>query len=985
MTRHLRTLISVLSAAAITAAADTSSTSEQAPANSVVISVPQQALVKSVMQIGSECDLSVVFPSHLLKGKQAPAIHKQPCGVELLNTVTQDLPLAVKIISPKAVAIIAAADKSQPEALLLPTYLEEITVRGQALTGSRLSVNAYDTSAPIDLITAPELAISGAQTLVEFLKFTPAVAGNSTSTTVSNGGNGTAKVTLRGLPENNTLVLINGRRVAGDGLGDSSVDLNTIAPAAVERIEIYSDGASAIYGSDAIAGVVNIVLKEEVEGALLEQYYGISSRGDLETKTTNLLADLPLANGNLLVAASHYKQDGLFSRDRGFSDSADATDQGGADLRSTAIPNGRIDLPDGSSVTVDTDEAGNLYPGTSPDQYRAITQDDRYNYNEETSSTSPSQRSNIYLSYSHYFNDDVSFNSNAAFAQTEATITLAPSPLFTAREFPQILIAQDNIYNPFDIDITSASRRIVELGNRQQHDRTRSYRYNFELEKRTEKAHWNTYGFWSRTRSREKRTGLADLDRVTQALGPSSECQGLEIDGCVPLNLFGPAGSIDQQQIDYIATSETTRGTTDLRGLGVEANGDGFDLQGGPSAWVIGAEWRTEQTHLNASTSTGSNRIVGGTNTVNIKGSRNIYELYTEYHLPLLSHLPGIHELHVELAGRFSHYSDFGDNATPKIGIKYYPIPDLLIRGTLGRGFRAPSLDELHLEGFATQAFLDDPCANSDTTNLPGCTVQSDATRSQFLTIYTGDKNLNPERSKNTTFGLVWSPQKMPGLRLAMDWFYIEVTDLINTDPQSILNANAEGTDFLDQVIRDDAGNISVIFAPAINQGSLDVSGVDLNFMHFFDYQPLGTFQFSANAVYIDKYEGQYGSNATFDFAGVFVDSGALGPGSLPQWKASAGLEWTRNQWQASYNVNYLGNMQETIPFTNATRTINSWTTHNLQFSYQPNKRTRLTLGVDNLFDKAPPFVASTLTDNFDAFAYNPKQQYWYGKVGYSF
>ncbi len=955
--------------------------------NRPVISLPEQSLTQTVIDIGKQCDLSLVFPSQLLHGKRAPALDQQACGPALVQRLAREAGLGTKVISPKAIAIVVVNSTSTAaeRPTLLPTYYEEILVQGQTLTGSRLAVDAFDTSAPVDLITAPELANSGAQTLVEFLKFTPAVAGNSTSTTVSNGGNGTAKVTLRGLPGNNTLVLVNGRRVAGDGLGDSSVDLNTIAPAAVERIEIYTDGASAIYGSDAIAGVVNIVLKDEFDGTLVEQYYGISSRGDLATTTTNLLTDFTFSNSNLLVAASVYEQDGLYSRDRDFSASADARNQGGADLRSSSTPNGLIELPDASRVTLGQDNQGNVYPGTSIDQYRPFASDDRYNYNEQTSSTSPSQRSNLYLSYQHRLNDNLTLYSNAGFAQTEATITLAPLPLSTARENPPITVAADNPYNPFNSDLTVVGRRLMELGNRQQKDRTRAYRYNLELEGFQDQIRWNLHGFWSRTDSREKRAGLADLARVTRALGSAADCQGQAIDGCVALNIFGPAGSIDQSQVDYITTTEITDGRTELHGLGLEFNGDGPGLPGGTSQWALGSEWRVEQTDLDAFTNTGATSFVGGTTTNEIQGSRRILEIYAEYHLPLLRKVTGAESLDIELAMRYSHYSDFGDNTTPKLGLKYRPNADFLVRATLGMGFRAPSLEELHLEGFATQAFLIDPCAVADISGLTGCNVPSDPTRAQFLTIYTGDSELNPEQSKNTTVGLVWSPQNNPGLRLAIDWFYIEMSDLINTDPQQIIDGNAQGTGYADLVVRDDLGNVSVVYAPAINQGSVDISGYDIAFTHLFEYQPLGTFEFSANAVYIDKYEGQYGGDSSFDFAGVFIDNASLGPGSLPQWKASTGLEWTRNNLQLNYSVNYLGSMQETVPLTGQQRTINSWTTHNLQLNYQPNKRLRFTLGVENLFDKAPPFVASTLTDNFDGFAYNPKQQYWYGKVGYWF
>ncbi|WP_317931199.1 TonB-dependent receptor [Halioxenophilus sp. WMMB6] len=952
------------------------------------VDLPQQPLARSIIAIGQLYDISVIFPTHLLQGKQAPAITGEYSSSELLAKLLKEPNLALKPISNNAVAIVALTSE-RADASLLPTYYEEITVKGEALTGSRVPNAAYNTVVPVDIVTAPELSNSGAQTLVEFLKFTPAVSGNSTSTTVSNGGDGTANVTLRGLPANNTLVLVNGRRVAYDGLAGNAVDLNTIAPIAVDRIEILTDGASAIYGSDAIAGVVNIVLKQAAQGLTVDQYYGVSSRGDMETITTNLLANHDFERGNLLVAASAYEQDGLFSRDRSFSRNADARDQGGADLRSSATPAARITLPTDEVVTLDTDTSGNYLAGTTPGDFRTATDEDRYNYNEVTSSTSPSERQNLYLAFNYQLNDNLLWQMDANYANTSATITLASMPLFTSEQETPALVAADNRYNPFGTELIDVRRRLVELGNRQQEDKSDSYRYASSLDGYLGDLHWNGYLFWSQTRSTETTSGLADLDRVVRALGPADNCQGATVDGCVPLNLFGAPGSITPDQVAYIAGTQTVRGTSDLRGFGSYLDGTFLRLPAGETQWAAGVEWRHEGTDLKAKTSGTTERFVSEVGSSGVEGRRRVTEAFLEWHLPLLTGSPGVHSLDLELAGRYSHYSDFGNNTSPKVGLKYRPIESLLLRSSFGRGFRAPSLDELNVEGLQSQLSLTDPCANEENVGvLPGCLQLADINRTQFLTIYTGDADLQPETSENTTAGVVWTPTELPGLRATLDWFYIDQKNIIDTNPQAILDENAASGRFADLVVRGPDGNIMRILAPAINLGTRQVTGLDFTLQYLFDLYAYGNFALSANGVNLMKYEQQAdSSSAVVDYAGSFTDSASEGPGPLPKWKASIGVEWTKANWQLNYSLNYIDSMTETYRADDslAEREINSWLTHNLQLNYQYSKNLRLTLGIDNLFDEPPPFVASSLTDNFDGFGYNPKQQFFYCRFSANF
>jgi iron complex outermembrane receptor protein len=249
-----------------------------------------QFLSQALIQFSHQSGLAIVFPDQLARGIKVEAVQGEMSSEQALRALLADTELDYRTIDNRIIAVYDARCEltdscPEPGEMLLrnPLYvpgIEELYVYGSQTTGSRIRRSHLRGSAPVDVISAPDIELSGAQTLGALLRRLPAVAGNPTSTAVSNGGDARATVTLRGLPASSTLVLINGRRVANHGLSGEAVDLNSIAPAAVERIEILKDGASAIYGSDAIAGVINIIMKRDFYGALVEQFYGSSKRGD---------------------------------------------------------------------------------------------------------------------------------------------------------------------------------------------------------------------------------------------------------------------------------------------------------------------------------------------------------------------------------------------------------------------------------------------------------------------------------------------------------------------------------------------------------------------------------------------------------------------------------------------------------------------------------------------------------------------------------
>ena len=365
--RSIACLILNCSLVTITWAQDLKNDSNPLESARYDFAIDARYLPDALIQFSQQSGRAIVFPDNVTRNIVAPPFIGEGTLPAVLEVLLHPAELTWELVDGHIITILEERCRedgapqincSTSEEILRehPVYdpqLEQTYVYGTQVTGSRIRHTRYEQASPVDIISAPDIELSGAQSVGELLRFVPAVSGNSISTSISNGGNGTATVTLRGLPSSNTLVLINGRRVANDGLAGESVDLNSIPPAAVERIEILKGGASAIYGSDAIAGVVNIIMKQHFNGLLAETYYGEASRGDLQTRTHTLQYGTAIPNGSFFIKITDYGQENILSRDRRVSRSADSRLKGGTDLRSSATETARVTLPDDTAVILD--------------------------------------------------------------------------------------------------------------------------------------------------------------------------------------------------------------------------------------------------------------------------------------------------------------------------------------------------------------------------------------------------------------------------------------------------------------------------------------------------------------------------------------------------------------------------------------------------------------------------------------------------------
>ncbi|MEP4145907.1 MAG: TonB-dependent receptor [Halioglobus sp.] len=955
-----------------------------APDDPIHFTIEAPQLSAALIQLSQQSGISIVFSDQVVRALPANEVVGTVRTDEALDALLLGTGLGWELVGDKTIAVfmLKCGDKNSPcvspEEMVdqYPIFVpgrEQTYVYGTHVTGSRIRRSEHTGGAPVDILSAPDIELSGAQTIGELLKFVPAVSGNALSTAIANGGNGTASVTLRGLPASNTLVLINGRRVANDGLAGESVDLNSIPPAAVERIEILKDGASAIYGSDAIAGVVNIIMKRDFHGLLGEAFYGQTQEGDLETQTQTLKYGTGLPDGSFFFTASRYRQDPIFSRDRKVSGSADTRLFGGTDQRSSATPDARVTLPSGQTLIAE---------GSG---YRPATSEDLFNYQQFTTAIVPLKRDSVYTNASYDFSESVTGFVELSYLETDAQATLAPTPVFTAFEQTELVVAADNIYNPFNQNLVDVRRRLLEFPDRKQQNESQVSRFSTVVEGLFADWNWDFAYNWSRSEASETTTGIVNADLLQRALGPSKGCLGASQDGCTPVNLTGPQGSISADQVAYIITQGEVSGYSKLASGGVNFSRALDALPAGRGDVAFGMEYRRESTSKKPSALLASASTLGATNFEATNGSRSVTELYLETILPLWKGSSGLSSLDLEAAVRYSDYSDFGSNNSPKIALRWRPSPALLIRANYAEGFRAPSLNELYEGNTEEQAFINDPCTQADNVGLlPGCVQQADPTRNQFLSIKGGNSELDPETSESYSLGLVWTPASARGLAMSADLFEIKQQNVVSSSAQFIVSQNARNGSLAGRVERDNMGNLTRVSASNLNIGKREVRGADFALTWHLPRGSWGQFSVVSSASWIHEYIARLDPTAaSLDLAGTFRDEASEGLGGIPEWKGQLGLRWTRDRWRGSYQLHYVGEMKEIIPGSDRKRVIDDWLIHDAQINYTfpVQEGLRLSLGIDNLWDEKAPLATSAFNDNIDGRSHELKGRFWYTKL----
>ncbi len=897
------------------------------------------------------------------------------------------------------------------------------------VTGSRIKRADMEGANPVQVITRDDMVVSGIANMGDLLQEIPAVAGAGTNTAVNNGGSGAIRVSLRGLGSDRTLVLLNGRRVVASGSGaDSSVDLSTIPTSIVKRVEVLKDGASAIYGSDAIGGVVNIITRNDFEGFELNTQYDASTeKGDGETKSIDFTIGFSGDKGNAVFNAYYVEQGAQWSGDRDWSAFEFALEADGTFSKggSSAPPWGRYNGIDGANGCSSFTHGAAQGPGQSdpqdfsnPTGYDCWDWDkDTYNYAPANYHLTPQERYGLFAAGNYEFSDSLRLSTELSFSRRTSDTKLAPLPLAPLAFFgvTNATYSKDNYYNqmfgPKDangnsVDIADWRRRMVETGGRDNNFRADVVRAMIALNGDIADTDWGyevSYVFGSNDTS-TNRAGGVNFEKVAQAVGPSFldaetgnvVCGTPEapIAGCVSLNTFGIPGTetgVNQEMMDFITFEAHDFGGNEQQILSASVFGDAFELPAGTVGVAFGIEHREEKgyDYPDALIALG---ITSGTTRQATEGSYTVDEAYFEANFPILDGAQFAETLEVDVAYRYSDYDTFGDTSNHKVGVRWVPFEGLMVRGTSSTAFRAPSTSDLFSGASDNSPTVVDPCNTNPTQFCIADGVPAagfEPIGDQLSSTRGGNTDLTPEEADIFTVGLVYSPEFVEGLSLTIDYWDIEVTNAISTlGEQLILDSCAASGLYCDKITRFGAdsplyGNSIDIDDRNVNVGGIDSSGLDFNVRYTTEVE-YGQLRVNLDSTRYDTYDITQADGSVVENAHKFLRNS--GDGNFPEWKTNLDVSLTTDEWSVAWATRYIGEVEE--PYTEIEgrdyRTIESQVVHDVRFSYYLDNAT-IAVGFDNVFDEDPPFANTGFNDNTDPRTYATTGRHAYVNLNLKF
>ncbi|CAN7403492.1 TonB-dependent receptor [Duganella sp. LjRoot269] len=904
------------------------------------------------------------------------------------------------------------------------------------VTGSRIVRRDNDTVGPMLTLTKDDIKYAAPTSVGDLLQAMPNVGVSLNSNGTQGTAFGVSSINLRYLGSaegsgNRTLVLVDGHRwvnaTGGRGFRDF-VDLNSIPLGMIDHIEVLKDGASAIYGADAIAGVVNIHTRRKLEGFETDLRIGESSRSDARNYNGFINWGTKLDKGSVFLSASYNDSKPILTADR------DATRAALSPLTAAPTsPQGLYVLPGlsnnkyfgtgagfaSNAANAITRNQGALTPGAgalADDSFHTAALPGDY-YNTQTQgiySNGPSRRAGLFGRLTYRLNDDITAHVEGMYSTRESSQLFAPFPL-DIRGSNGFAIPVDQQYNPFGtangvpaanaLGFSGSAFRIqrvpTEVGNRNNIQNVDTARLLLGVNGKTEfYGDWDWDATLSRTTSRATfdSNNQLNLDHIYLGIGSPAKCTATP--GCVPLNLFG---SITPAMADYMRYNAHDANNATQTDFAVNATRTLMELQGGSLGLAAGYEYRKEEAEdmpdaFVAAPSTVQPLLGGAAQATTTsparditRGSYSLQEAYAELSAPILSGLPGIEKLELDAAVRYSRYSTVGGKATSKLGVLYRPVASLLARGTYSQGFRAPSILELYQGQRQTNFQTVDPC-NGGGTGKPGCAgVPAGYNQSQFnggLTpgITAGNVNLKPETADTYSLGLVWTPASVPGLSFNADKFLIKVKDAIASQTGTqIMQACANTGNYCDLVLRNPTGEVRQLTQAVVNLSRIEVAGIDATARYVF---PVASAKIDSalDVSYLEKYRSYVpqsdGTVVVDDRAGKSDQPRS----TFPRVKAQASLRYLASNYSATWKARYIGHSAD-LP-NNAVNggTVPAITYQDVQLGYTlPGGKVNLAFGIDNLWDKQPPLSAANNPINFDIYTYDVRGRYFYAKVSSKF
>ena len=870
----------------------------------------------------------------------------------MINTVFKTTLLASGISLAMGSSVALAQNNSEQE-------VEKIEV-----TGSLIKRTDMEGPSPLTSISAEDIANRGVTDLISLFTKLP-ISGQGTFSTQGNSSddtaNGGSSVSLRGLGADSTLILINGRRVSvspfAKGIDTAFVDINNIPIAAIARVDILKDGASATYGSDAIAGVINIVLKDDMEGATISAKVGDTADGGGKEQNLSLTWGASDEKVSHTFILDYFDREEVMYEDRTFSRSSNQSalrpnDPDAVDFRSSAGIPGTIALAADPTNRIIDEFGVDSCPPEDIDRAANIC---RYDYAPFMTMIPDAERFSYNYLGRYEINDDtrafIDFNGQ----NSKSIVRGAGSPSFN-----ELFMSGDNVNHPFadqadhpffGQDLTMR-RRTVDIGNREKRVDTDYYRVVMGLS--GEFGEWNWDGAFSYIKSESVEQGVDGF--------PNSRRVQEAIDSGL-WNPFEPSLN-SQESLDFIETKTTRVGKSTNKTLDFTVSGPIAELEHGDVMLAVKTEYREEAIADNPDDQFLRGEVFG-TEATQANGSRDSKSVSAEVAIPVLD------ELELQLALRHESYSDFGTTNDPKVSFLWSPTETLSLRGSYGTAFRAPSLHQLGL-------------GRTDESPTLVDTVRCDAVGEacvpqEYTAIFAGNPDLGPEESSSYNLGVIY--EVSDNLDFSIDYYNYDIENIIDSDTQFVLTNFGDDQTIVERIptaIPNDPGEIVQVFDSFQNIGDLETSGLDLDVSYQLS-NTAGDFQFSFAMNYVLSYE-DYRPDAD---GGQRLNL-SEGEFEQPEVRHTSSVDWTKDDLNAVLSINYIGEFSGDADTGFGDKTIAAMTTVDAVFNYTGLENTVLTVGATNLFNEEPPFSHHEFT-GFVNTTHSGQGRFIYAQAKYSF
>lgn len=985
------------------------------------------------------------------------------------RSLQQAVRFALASASVAAVSALHAQEAASPTTAAAAAPVEEVIV-----TGSRLQTPNETSISPITTVSATDIQATGLTRVEDVLNNLPMVFAGMNSTT-SNGADGTASIDLRGLGNQRTLTLVDGLRLGpGSALGGRNYsDINQIPAALIERVDVLTGGASAVYGADAVAGVVNFVLNTHFEGVRIDAGYHFNQHdNDNQTGTAQLVTQagdpLPPSSVNTAFGKNLSILLGSnFADNKGNATAYMTYDNQGAALQSkfdysacTLNPATATTLACGGSGT---SKGGRFYAsGVAPNPTSSFIHhtvlpngqfanigtpgnQDTYNYGPLNYYQTPAERWTAGSFVNYDVNSHINVYMNFMYMRNSSSAQIAPSgdfyqysfipcadPLLTAQERATLctaanLAAQNNPYEVYNgVNYPGLNmqigRRNVEGGNRIATFINNSERLvigakgDFGDSALASAWTYDVHAQHSTVENANTNDNYLNNPNIQQALNVLPGAAGPVCGGntalsgptvgqgtgysanakCVPWNIWAP-NAVTPQQLAFMTVPLTEQGTVQEYVANANVTGDlgkyGIKLPTADSGLQVnvGTEWRQEYSNFapDYEEQQGNGGGSGGPTTP-ITGGFRVWEGFTEARMPLATHMFLADDLSIEGGYRYSSYSEGFNTNTYKIGLEWAPVHDLRLRASYQRAVRAPNIGELYTPQAVGLDGSIDPCSGATpTASLAACELSgvkpaqyghiSGNIANQYNGLLGGNPNLKPETADTYTYGFVITPSFLPNFTFSADYFNIKITDVIaalggNTILLDCLGAVGNPTqaaEFCPLVNRDASGSLwrttdGFITDTTVNEGELQTKGIDFKAGYRVPLPKLGSLLFGAEGTYLQSLTTTpvpgFGS---YDCVGYY---GATCGAADPKWRFVTNIDWT-TPWQGlDFNLRwrFIGSQSSEQTSTNTFLAgtpflplshIAAYNYFDLAASFNVYKGVRFQLGVNNIFDKAPPLV----------------------------